>query len=298
MIFSTSFNEFNKYYDGNESFAAMKKVGYGACDLGLGLRKKLLEPTDPARVEFLRFLPALAKKHGIKIGQTHGAFFFETDCYDKEYIAEHIRLKKEEIRVTAQLDCKYMVVHPLFFTGWSPNTEPTRARGENIRILQELCSYAKDYGVLLALENMPGNPNHNFACSTAEDLAAHIAGVNSSNLCACLDFGHANMSVKNKISEKETSLSDYVRILGEQIKCIHVHDNTGAGDLHSLPLSPHFGGIEWEGVIGALRDIGYRGTFNAEVDFCVRYPKELFLDCEKLQLAILKEIAKPFLENK
>ncbi len=292
MIYSTSFNNFHQYYDAEEAFANMAKVGYGACDLGLGLRKKLFDETDGKRVALLRSLPAIAKKYGVAIGQTHAAFFFETDCYDEAYIAEHIRLKKEEIRLTAELGCPYMVMHPMFFSGWAPNREVERSKRENIRILRELCDYAQSYGVTIALENMPGSPAGNFACSTAGELVAYIDEINAPNLGACLDFGHANVSVSSGIGRGEDAITRYVEILGERIVCLHVHDNTGSYDLHSLPLSISHGGIKWEEVALALKRVGYGGTFNAEVSFSVRYPKALFLHCEELQIAVLREISK------
>ena len=52
---------------------------------------------------------------------------------------------------------------------------------------------------------------------------------------------------------------------------MHVHDNYGKRapgcDLHQYP---YWGNVNFDGVISALLEIGYKGTFNFEVDNPVR----------------------------
>ena len=71
---------------------------------------------------------------------------------------------------------------------------------------------------------------------------------------ACWDVGHANFG-KHPQYESMT-------LLGKRIRVLHLHDNYGTRDDHSMP---YFGTIDWEEIMRALRDIGYEGTFNYEV---------------------------------
>ena len=70
----------------------------------------------------------------------------------------------------------------------------------------------------------------------------------------CWDVGHANLG---KFDQYEN-----MTVLGSRLKVLHLHDNYGTKDDHSLPF---LGTVDWDGVMRALRDIHYEGTFNYEV---------------------------------
>ena len=55
-----------------------------------------------------------------------------------------------------------------------------------------------------------------------------------------------------------------VRLLGDRLCAVHIHDNTGDRDDH---LPPYFGNVPFEGFVDALREIDYRGNVNFEVNF-------------------------------
>lgn len=52
---------------------------------------------------------------------------------------------------------------------------------------------------------------------------------------------------------------------------LHLHDNCRNRDLHAVPFA---GTIPWEETMIALKEIGYTGDFNMEIDF-ERVPKAL-----------------------
>ena len=79
----------------------------------------------------------------------------------------------------------------------------------------------------------------------------------------CWDTGHANLCGLDQYEE--------IKKLGSRLEGLHVHDNYGTRapgcDLH---LFPYWGNINFDGLISALIEIDYKGTFNFEVDNPVR----------------------------
>ena len=61
--------------------------------------------------------------------------------------------------------------------------------------------------------------------------------------------------------------------------CTHVHDNFGETDSHTLPF---YGKVDWESVMKALAEIGYKGDLNYEASgFIATVPTELYTDALK-----------------
>lgn len=77
----------------------------------------------------------------------------------------------------------------------------------------------------------------------------------------CLDVGHANLLGKNMYQSLLT--------LGDRLKILHIHDNDGVSDLHTMPFtferSWNESSTDWEGFLCGLKEIGYRGVLNFEV---------------------------------
>ena len=71
---------------------------------------------------------------------------------------------------------------------------------------------------------------------TPEMFRTLLDEVNSSRLKICLDIGHINVWSKVPVGE-------WVAVLGEDIRCMHIHDNKGDFDYH---LVPGKGTINWQ----------------------------------------------------
>ena len=70
---------------------------------------------------------------------------------------------------------------------------------------------------------------------------------------ACLDAGHALLTYD--------SPARMAKVLGSRLKVLHVHDVDGIDDLHTVP---YLGNNDWPEFCQALKEIGYKGTFNFE----------------------------------
>ena len=123
----------------------------------------------------------------------------------------------------------------------------------NREFFSRLVDLAKEYGVVVALENMPFTK---LILSTPEQVLGFVKEFDSPWFRVCLDTGHAAVFGLNP--------ADTVRLLGkEYLSILHVHDNDGRRDLHWLP---YFGVIDWADFSRALTEIGFEGTVSLETD--------------------------------
>jgi len=86
-------------------------------------------------------------------------------------------------------------------------------------------------------------------------------------IVACVDCGHAGLAGED--------LAQLLLTLGKRVKALHVHDNRGLSDDHTLP---YLGTINWESVTEALAQIQYDGDLTFEVTNYFNTFQDDFLD--------------------
>ena len=114
--------------------------------------------------------------------------------------------------------------------------------------LAEIAAYARGNDVRIAVENHGGG-----FFSLPERLVDLVRGVDGNNVGVCIDTGHRNVC---------GDPADALRVVGEHLITVHIHDNHGEQDEHLLPTH---GAIDWNDVIDSLNQIGYSGTFMYEI---------------------------------
>jgi len=119
-----------------------------------------------------------------------------------------------------------------------------RMLDQGLRSLQTLSECALGRGVGLALENSWGEPY-------AELLHAILGELGGAPIGFCFDAGHGNVD--------GVGIGDLLRY-GHRLLTVHLHDNLGT-DTHMLPYE---GNMDWGRIIGALREVGYRGNLLLE----------------------------------
>lgn len=266
-----------------ENFKHLKEMGYNAVDYQTFLFEpatKIYTLNDKEFEEFVKRDRAFAKEFDLEIIQTHGPWPFDDskpELYDSKFEA-----MKKSIKGTAIIGAKYVVMHPLMPSGWYKSPNHAEEVAQNIEYFKKLEPYAREYGVKIAIENMPWG---NTPCSTVKELADCVDAVNSEYFVACYDTGHGNCSGE-KFHSKE-KVGDAIRLLGNRLGCLHIHDNDGLDDQHMLPFN---GTIDWYDFISALREIKYKGSINLE---CCAHnlPGNLKSDMEKIYFDIAKYFA-------
>jgi sugar phosphate isomerase/epimerase len=121
---------------------------------------------------------------------------------------------------------------------------------------------------------------HPACCADPKEAARYIDELNAlageETFGFCFDTGHANIC--------KTDVRSALVFLGRRVKALHIHDNDGRHDLHTLPYTVHFGHfIDFEAFAKALADIDYDGDFTFEsYNVLLRFPNELKVDATRL----------------
>ncbi len=142
------------------------------------------------------------------------------------------------------LDIKLMTVHPGLYSMAVKGLED-RSLENAARVMKGLDRISKEYGVTMAIENMPNVPY--FIGRTAEELGHVIA---ETDLSVCFDVGHANTTGQ---------IDAMIDAFGDRLANVHIHDNNGQRDEH---LTIGDGNIDYVDVFSKLS--GYQGNFVIE----------------------------------
>jgi sugar phosphate isomerase/epimerase len=153
---------------------------------------------------------------------------------------------KRCLEMFSQIGAAWMNLHP-------DRHAPMHDRGfiieRNIRSIEELLPTARDCGVGLMIENLPGDFN------TVAQLSQLLEPLPELGLH--LDIGHSNLMV-----ERNTA-PEIITVYGSRLRHVHLHDNKGGhADLH-LPLGA--GIINVAQQVRVLHDAQYDATITLEV---------------------------------
>lgn len=263
------------------------KAGFDAYDLSMfsmcgynWSKGQFYESAHPfggrAYLTYVRNLRHIGEECGIHCNQSHAPF--PVACKEiRSYL-------KRAIECTAEAGGEICVVHP------DNNKGPL----ENAELYFELLPFAKEHGVKIACENMwnwnSAKKQSSFAaCATAESFNAHLDAVNDDYLVACLDIGHAEMKGSGE------GAAFMIRALSKRLAALHIHDNDLLHDSHQIPFSMS---IDFEEVVCALRQIGYKGYFTLEADsYLDKYTPENVFEGMKELASSAKKLAQMYEEG-
>lgn len=191
---------------------------------------------------------------GLTVHQVHGPW-----CWPpvKDQTPEGRILRAEEMkrsmRMAKLLGCDKWVVHPIM-----PNLLRDIPEGTaentwqlNVEFMGWLLDYARQVDVTICLENMP---HRNFSMAKPEKVLELAQLMNDPHFAVCLDTGHV-------ATQENLSVAEQIRLLGEKLQAVHIHDNDGQKDQHSWPGE---GVINWIEAAKALKENGYQGVFSLE----------------------------------
>jgi len=157
------------------------------------------------------------------------------------------RLEKS-IANANSLDAYMWVFHPGLKTGISmfyPNADWIQNR-ETARLLSKI---ADDYGVRIAIENVP--EPYPFLMKGTADFEKFYKEVNEP-IGLALDVGHANLNGQ---------IEQFLANFADKIVHVHVHDNNGREDQH---LGIGYGKVNWEKFAKLLKKTEFNGVVIVE----------------------------------
>jgi sugar phosphate isomerase/epimerase len=214
--------------------------------MGLGFIDLTLEPPLAAswKVDAAAIHRALQRHQLDVVG--HTAFYLPIASGIEEIRQASVQELRRCVDVFAVVGARWMNLHP---DRHAPMHDRQFFIQRNLASVRELLPYARERGVGLMVENLPGDFN------SATQLGELLDPVPELGLH--LDIGHANLLVVR--STVEELLSAY----GNRLRHVHLHDNKGgAADLH-LPLGT--GSVDLSQAVKSLKTLGYDGTITLEV---------------------------------
>jgi len=214
--------------------------------MGLGFIDLTLEPPRAAswRVDRDAIARSL-RRHGMSV-MGHTAFYLPVASGIEEIRQASLQELRRCVEVFSDLGARWMNVHP---DRHAPMHDRSFFIEKNIATLSELLPYARERGVGLMIENLPGDFN------TAQQLGELLDPLPELGLH--LDIGHANLLVA------QSTVGELLSAYGNRLRHVHLHDNKGGGaDLH-LPLGT--GSVDVRGAVRLLKSQGYDGTITLEV---------------------------------
>jgi len=218
--------------------------------------------SDEHDEQFYRDLGNYAREKGIRICQAHAPFassFPEADKTEKRFGEIVLGMRN-----AAWLGAPMIVVHPCCHLDYEAEENREPLFEYNLDFYRRLIPYAREFGIKIAIENI----KRVSVTSTPERLNRLYDTLNDPVFTVCFDVGHCLL--------EGVDPAEAIRKLGHRLVdgCTHVHDNRGDEDAHTLPF---YGDVNWESVMEALADIGYRGDLNYEAsNFLVDLPTALY----------------------
>ena len=251
-------------YGHEKALQLLAEAGFDHVDMSFTPMAKdpnneFLQPDAEARCRQLR---QTAESLGLSFNQCHAPFQMDMKPWlegDREQI---LHLLTTSIRLAGVLGAKAIVVHPVQCMNYL-NNDPQWIMEVNLEFYATLAPVAREAGVKIAIENMWQRNQFNkqivsSVCSSPYELRSYVDACNeiAPVFTACLDIGHCLLTGHDP--------ANAIRVLGDRLGCLHVHDVDGINDNHSCPMTLK---VDFPAVMDALWEIGYKGEFTLEADF-------------------------------
>ena len=249
MRLATTTGDFHRHTGSHaESLRLIRKSGFRYADMNFGT--DYAERSGIYSDGFERYfyeMNNVCAKIGIELVQAHAPMGRPIADGNEQFIADTIRC----VDACGAWGIPNLVVH----SGYLPNISIDECFAKNKEFFAHILEAAEKYGVNILVENF-NKMSHDdiYWVDNAPDLLSMIEYVDHPLFHAVWDTGHANM--------QEMPQNEALRILGNHVKALHVHDNQGNRDEH---LTPFLGTLNLDSLMSGLLDIGYNGYFTFEV---------------------------------
>lgn len=212
--------------------------------------------TDPETLDYDE-TKRLAEEYGITLWSFHLPFmpFDKIDISNPNLCDYTVEYFKTLIKKATDMGPKVIVIHP--------SGEPIEENDRKERLacakesLRKLQDYANTLGATIAVEDLPRTCLGRNSSDILDLISAHP------DLRVCFDTNHL-------LAEP---ITDFIKAVGNKIITTHVSDYDFINERHWIPGE---GKIDWQELIGALKEVGYTGPWLYEMSF--RCPNTIYRD--------------------
>ncbi len=269
----------------------MAEAGFDAIDFAFFTDQQYYNAETDSEAFRKRFseLRKRAEDRGLFFNQAHAPF--PSSRIDPERTEEIFSDIVRSLRNASYLGVPTIIVHPMQHLQYRDVGSPEALFEMNMDFYNRLKPYCEAYGIKVAVENMWQRNDQKIVhstCSRPEEFKRYLDALDSEWFVGCLDIGHTALVCEDP--------ADFIRALGhDRLKAIHLHDNDGLRDSHTLP---YFGTINWNEVMKALKEIDYQGNLTFEIGGAFsRLPNELLPSAYAHMVTTGKQLIKIFEEN-
>ena len=262
-----------------ETCILLREAGFDGVDVSLYENWGTALLNSPDYLQQAAALKRTADKNGLEFLQAHAPYGHRWD--DEEAVARVIRA----IEVCGVVGAPVLVAHPCFLVERVMDEYRKEYLDINEEYYNRLRPYAEAAEVTLAIENMfvwDGEKQTivpSMFCTVDEirEMLERLDGP----FTMCLDTGHTNLNGRETAAQMSRSLG------ADALGALHIHDNDGQWDQHTLPLTQK---MDFQEIFTALHDIGYRGHFTYEAfGFLCRLPKAAYPAATRLMADLAKD---------
>ncbi len=201
--------------------------------------------------EYVERLKKLPEELGIEFVQSHAPMGRPIRSgHGSDFYNSFVEDTKRAIEVSGMLGIPNIIIH----SDYKFRLSKEDAFKRNYEFFHDLLPTAEKWGINILIENFNKMEKEElYWVDNATDLLAMIEMIDHPLCHACWDIGHANM--------QETSQLEELRLLGSHVRALHVQDTPGCVDSH---FAPFFGIVNFDMIMHALKEIGYKGCFTME----------------------------------
>lgn len=248
--------ESNAFVGDNEfsiDFEKYKELGIDALDYqGLAIVNNVFYLSKDEFNDYFVRLHNELEKYDLKIVQLHALW---DPIYEFKHRDEDMFPYYEKAIIAASiLKASYVVMHPVPLKGhylWE-KVDYKEIISVNKEFIKRLIPIAKKHNVYIAIENLPFlELEELFSPSGTLNF---VLDMKDENVVMCLDTGHFNMF-------KEDNIYEFLLKGKYKIRCLHIHDNNGLTDSHSIP---YMGTFDWKMFLKGLKEINFDGVLSLE----------------------------------
>ncbi|PDO09292.1 MAG: deoxyribonuclease IV [Candidatus Reconcilbacillus cellulovorans] len=223
--------------------AAEEAISYGSSTFMIYTGAPQNTKRKPMEEQYVEEGLRLMREHGIGEIVVHAPYIINLGSYKRDTFELAVRFLQDEIRRTAYLGVKQIVLHPGSYTDKDPEYGLARiAEG-----LNEVLDGTSDTDVCIALETMAGKGSE--LGRTFEELARMIDAVRQNDrLTVCFDTCHVHDAGYDIVRDLDGVLERFDRIIGlDRLTVVHLNDSKNpvgsAKDRHA-PLGSGWIGFE------------------------------------------------------